>query len=198
MFFLYQGLKYRKTSFSVISTIGRQLDVLKVPGECKVDYIYDEMKCLTNAVWKWEIHKYCNRTHNMKRKTHEMLFSCATNRYSAVEFVCCPNRQDGDKIKFDSDFSNFDPKIVDPISFRLTVERLKSYLPVETEKCYEIGKYQLKVKKIHRDYRSSMIRVINNWKEGEKRYNRLKAKYPAYANEKLNRKYCFKMLEMFS
>lgn len=157
-----------------------------VPDGCKFDHIHDQNKCLTHDEWKKEANKHCKSTYGMKLKDYGILLSCATDKFSGVEFVCCPKKEKKHHKKHHKKHDNED-RTVDQEAFQDAIKKFRKYVPVETKGC-DRSTYLTKQTQMEDRHRSQIAAVVDEWDDAEKRYNALKAKDPVAAEEKMRRK----------
>lgn len=165
-----------------------EADALMVPDLCKFDHIHDQSKCLSHDEWKEEASKHCKKTYSMKLKDYGILLSCATDKFTGVEFVCCPKKKDQKKHTKHAKGRKHHKKHHkdNQKAFHVAIKKFKKYLPVETKGC-DRSTYLTKQTKMEDRHRSQIAAVVDEWDEAEKRYNKLKAKDPVAAEEKMKR-----------
>jgi tetratricopeptide (TPR) repeat protein len=66
-----------------------EADALMVPNGCTFDHLHDANKCMSHDEWKVRAKDKCQET-DMKLKEYGILLSCGTDKFTGVEFVCCP------------------------------------------------------------------------------------------------------------
>ena len=68
-----------------------QSDALLVPDHCVFDHVHDQKQCTSYRAWNDTATASCvNRA--MTLRSFSMLQPCGIDRFSGVEFVCCPHR----------------------------------------------------------------------------------------------------------
>lgn len=70
-----------------------QSDALLVPEHCVFDHIHDSSLCTTFDEWNKNSVQAC-KERQMIQQSFAMLQPCGIDRFSGVEFVCCPTKQD--------------------------------------------------------------------------------------------------------
>lgn len=155
-----------------------EADALMVPDSCKFDHIHDQSKCLSHDQWKEEAKKYCKSSYKMGLRDYGILLSCGTDKFTGVEFVCCPKKHHKKK-QHKKNRKNL-------ITFEKAIGNFKKLMPVETKGC-DRSTYLTKQTAMEERHRSEIAAVVDEWDEAEKRYNQLKVKDPVAAEEKMKR-----------
>lgn len=156
-----------------------EADALMVPDGCKFDHIHDPNKCLSHDEWSVEAKKHCKKTYSMKLKDYGILLSCGTDKFTGVEFVCCPKNK---KAKIEVVTVPTVPKD----TFKAAIAKFMKYLPKKTKGC-DRSNYLNKQADMEEHHRMQITAVVDEWDNAEKRYITLKAKDPVAAEEKMKR-----------
>jgi len=160
-----------------------EADALMVPDGCKFDHIHDPNKCLSHDEWKVEARDHCKKTFNMNLRDYGILLSCGTDKFTGVEFVCCPEKTEQPKIVVKATETPTFSKDV----FEAAIAKFLRYLPSTSKGC-DRSNYLTKQATMEEHHRSQIAAVVDEWDNAEKRYNELKVKDPVEAEVKMKSK----------
>lgn len=204
-----------------------EADALMVPNGCTFDHLHDANKCMGHDEWKVRAKDKCHET-DMKLKEYGILLSCGTDKFTGVEFVCCPRaksaaekkkkqqnlekkmkkllrKEKHGKIsqkKLEKKQKKIEKKLqkkqqkmakkleklpeMEEKEFANALLDFQKFLPTETIGC-DRAKFVVKETSMQERHRNRIAAVVEEWDEAEKRYNKLKAKDPVAAEEKMKR-----------
>lgn len=161
-----------------------QSDALLVPEHCVFDHVHDAKKCTSFDEWSKTATRSCFGR-NMEMQSLSMLQPCGIDKFSGVEFVCCPIAKDSR------------PTTVVPTTVAVPTEPPK---PVRNDplsayvnriggagRGWNEHEYFVKATEdMHRNHQEKMSKVMKEWATAREHVLELKARDPKAA-EKLNK-----------
>jgi amyloid beta A4 protein len=171
-----------------------EADALMVPNGCKFDHLHDQDVCMTHEEWKKRAAFECKQNYQLKLRDYGILLSCQTDKFTGVEFVCCPKKEKKTishrikELKKKHKHVKKDKKIEaeHEASFLEAIRKFMQYMPTQTKGC-DRSNYANKQTALEDSHRKQIAAVVNEWDGTEKRYLQLKAKDPKAAEEKMKR-----------
>jgi len=186
-----------------------QSDALLVPEHCVFDHIHNSKVCTSFSEWNKTSAQSCE-SRSMMQQSFAMLQPCGIDKFSGVEFVCCPTKQVVEQSKDQNrPVSQTKPSIVyatpevKPQRQQRGNARDSSYPQSEPQAGVSGGhrwnehEYYLKVKHdLQRRHHDKMTKLMRDWGSARQRIQELKAKDPK-AGEKLNKEITSRFQKMY-
>ncbi|XP_077990405.1 amyloid beta precursor like protein 2-like [Glandiceps talaboti] len=155
-------------------------DALMVPSGCKFSHIHGSL-CTTHDKWRVQAKESCE---NLKMEIHKygMLLPCNVDKFSGVEFVCCP--VEPEEKKETEPLPNVEPLSIDGVDPSEDEHDAYFILDEEQEDPKEEHiEFEKARERLEQHHKERMSKVMRQWEEAEENYENLKKSDPVTAEK---------------
>lgn len=164
-----------------------EADALLVPDGCNFEHLHKSSKCKSHDQWKVKAAEKC-KAQGKHLQGYGVLLPCAVDKFTGVEFVCCPKKPKETKSEVKDvkviALTETPTEVETPTSsiddLEALVAKFAKSVPAISLGC-DRKKFHFKRQKMEDEHRKRVSTVIKQWEDAEKRYNVIKKDDPSQA-----------------